>query len=113
MDGYALGKTKVFLKYYHIEFMAKQYERQIRKIIRVQAVVRRWLAHLRFKSISIELYQNLLIIGSFGFIVLVFSFRTFIGKTVSFLSIVCIIFNNLTTKNNFKMLLLNSYYNFL
>ena len=47
MDGYALGKSKVFLKYYHIEFMAKQYERQIRKIIRVQAVVRRWLARLR------------------------------------------------------------------
>ncbi len=108
MDGYALGKSKVFLKYYHIEFMAKQYERQIRKIIRVQAVVRRWLAHLRFKSISILIYQNLLIIGSFGFRLLVFSFKTFIGKTISFLSIICIIFNNLTTKNNFKLLLLNS-----
>ena len=47
MDGYALGRTKVFLKYYHIDYLAKQYERQIRKIIRVQAVVRRWLAHLR------------------------------------------------------------------
>ena len=47
MDGYALGKTKVFLKYYHIEYLSKQYEYQIRKIIRVQAVVRRWLATLK------------------------------------------------------------------
>lgn len=47
MDGYALGKSKVFLKYYHIEYLSKQYEYQIRKIIRVQAVVRRWLASLR------------------------------------------------------------------
>ena len=47
MDGYALGRTKVFLKYYHLEYLSKLYERQIRKIIRVQAVVRRWLASLR------------------------------------------------------------------
>ena len=47
MDGYALGKTKVFLKYYHLEYLSKLYERQIRKIIRVQAVVRRWLASLK------------------------------------------------------------------
>ena len=47
MDGYALGRTKVFLKYYHIEYLSKQYEYQIRKIIRVQAAVRRWLAKLK------------------------------------------------------------------
>ena len=66
MDGYKLGKTKVFLKYYHIEYLSKEYEYQIRKIVRVQvwseifilfnyriltfvhqAVVRRWLASLR------------------------------------------------------------------
>lgn len=47
MDGYALGKTKVFLKYYHIEYLSKLYESQIRRIVRVQAVVRRWLAALR------------------------------------------------------------------
>ena len=47
--SYALGKTKVFLKYYHIEYLSKQYEYQIRKIVRVQAVVRRWLAALKFR----------------------------------------------------------------
>ncbi|QQP52733.1 Myosin 3, partial [Caligus rogercresseyi] len=39
MDGYALGKTKVFLKYYHVEYLSKMYEYQIRKIIKVQGMI--------------------------------------------------------------------------
>lgn len=30
LDGWALGKTKVFLKYYHVEFLAKLFEEQVR-----------------------------------------------------------------------------------
>lgn len=26
MDGYAIGKNKVFLKYYHVEYLTKLYE---------------------------------------------------------------------------------------
>ncbi|XP_055705542.1 myosin-IIIb-like isoform X4 [Phlebotomus papatasi] len=48
MDGWALGKSKVFLKYYHVEFLSKLYEEQVRKIILVQACVRRWLARTRY-----------------------------------------------------------------
>jgi myosin-3 len=33
MDGYALGRTKVFLKYYHIDYLAKQYEKQVRGLL--------------------------------------------------------------------------------
>lgn len=29
MDGWALGKSKVFLKYYHVEFLAKLFEEQV------------------------------------------------------------------------------------
>ncbi|XP_072749225.1 myosin-IIIb isoform X1 [Anoplolepis gracilipes] len=50
MDGWALGKTKVFLKYYHVEFLSKLYEEQLKKIIMVQACVRRWLAKIKFKK---------------------------------------------------------------
>nr|XP_012145788.1 PREDICTED: myosin-IIIb isoform X2 [Megachile rotundata] len=50
MDGWALGRTKVFLKYYHVEFLSKMYEEQLRKIIMVQACVRRWLAKIRFRK---------------------------------------------------------------
>ncbi|GAB0099464.1 Neither inactivation nor afterpotential protein C [Sergentomyia squamirostris] len=48
MDGWALGKSKVFLKYYHVEFLSKLYEEQVRKITVVQAYVRRWLARTRY-----------------------------------------------------------------
>lgn len=50
MDGWALGKTKVFLKYYHVEFLSKQYEEQLKMIIMVQASVRRWLARIYYKK---------------------------------------------------------------
>lgn len=30
MDGWALGKSKVFLKYYHVEYLAKLYEEQVK-----------------------------------------------------------------------------------
>ncbi|XP_068982765.1 myosin-IIIb-like isoform X2 [Bombus flavifrons] len=50
MDGWALGRTKVFLKYYHVEFLSKMYEEQLKKIIMVQSCVRRWLARIRFKK---------------------------------------------------------------
>ncbi|XP_055618927.1 myosin-IIIb-like isoform X2 [Toxorhynchites rutilus septentrionalis] len=49
MDGWALGKSKVFLKYYHIEYLSKLYEEHVGKIILVQACVRRWLAKSHFK----------------------------------------------------------------
>lgn len=29
MDGWALGKSKVFLKYYHVEVLARIYEEQV------------------------------------------------------------------------------------
>lgn len=47
MDGCVIGKTKVFLKYYHVEYLSRIYEDQIKKIIRVQAFARRWLAKRR------------------------------------------------------------------
>uniref|UniRef100_A0A182P5D9 non-specific serine/threonine protein kinase n=1 Tax=Anopheles epiroticus TaxID=199890 RepID=A0A182P5D9_9DIPT len=49
MDGWALGKSKVFLKYYHVEYLSKLYEEHVRKIILVQACVRRWLAKAFYK----------------------------------------------------------------
>lgn len=34
LDGWALGKTKVFLKYYHVEYLAKLYEEQVGVVVR-------------------------------------------------------------------------------
>ncbi|XP_069183192.1 myosin-IIIb [Procambarus clarkii] len=60
MDGWALGKTKVFLKYYHVEFLTKMYEKQIRRIIQVQACVRRWLARVRYQKQKWEMARSVL-----------------------------------------------------
>ncbi|XP_046661582.1 myosin-IIIb-like isoform X3 [Homalodisca vitripennis] len=58
MDGWALGKTKVFLKYYHIEYLSKLYEDQVRKIVLVQCCVRRWLARTRYQKVRWQLASS-------------------------------------------------------
>ncbi|KAH0552740.1 hypothetical protein KQX54_014623 [Cotesia glomerata] len=50
IDGWALGKTKVFLKYYHVEFLSKMYEEQLKRIVMVQACIRRWLAKIHYRK---------------------------------------------------------------
>ncbi|XP_030041129.2 neither inactivation nor afterpotential protein C [Manduca sexta] len=44
MEGWQLGKTKVFLKYYDEEFLSRLYETQVKKIIKVQCMMRAFLA---------------------------------------------------------------------
>ncbi|XP_059179629.1 myosin-IIIb-like [Physella acuta] len=48
MTNYAIGKSKVFLKYYHVEDLAQRYEDMCQKIVRVQSYIRMWLARTRF-----------------------------------------------------------------
>ncbi|XP_060801531.1 neither inactivation nor afterpotential protein C [Amyelois transitella] len=44
MEGWVLGKTKVFLKYYNEEFLSRLYEIQVKKIVKVQCMMRAFLA---------------------------------------------------------------------
>uniref|UniRef100_A0A336JYY3 non-specific serine/threonine protein kinase n=1 Tax=Culicoides sonorensis TaxID=179676 RepID=A0A336JYY3_CULSO len=44
MEGWIIGRTKVFLKYYNEEYLAKLYEDQVKKIIKVQSFMRAFLA---------------------------------------------------------------------
>lgn len=44
MEGWVIGKTKVFLKYYNVEYLARLYESQVKKIVKVQAMMRAFLA---------------------------------------------------------------------
>ncbi|XP_041374247.1 myosin-IIIb-like [Gigantopelta aegis] len=48
LEEWALGNTKVFLKYYHVEELVRKYEDLCRKIILIQSCVRTWLARTRF-----------------------------------------------------------------
>ena len=38
IDGFYCGKRKIFLKYYHIEYLAKFYDQQYKKIVTVQVI---------------------------------------------------------------------------
>ncbi|XP_052758788.1 myosin-IIIb-like isoform X2 [Galleria mellonella] len=60
MDGWALGKSKVFLKYYHVEVLARIYEEQTRKIILVQACVRGWLARHHYRRLKAQMAISVL-----------------------------------------------------
>ncbi|XP_055920524.1 neither inactivation nor afterpotential protein C isoform X1 [Eupeodes corollae] len=44
MEGWAIGKSKVFLRYYNDEFLARLYEVQVKKIIKVQSMMRALIA---------------------------------------------------------------------
>lgn len=44
-----LGKTKVFIKYYTVQYLSRLYEEQVRKIVKVQALLRGVMAKLRKK----------------------------------------------------------------
>ncbi|KAH9524024.1 Myosin-IIIb [Bulinus truncatus] len=52
MTNFAIGKSKVFLKYYHVEVLAQHYEEMCHKVVRVQSYIRMWLARTRFHQLK-------------------------------------------------------------
>ncbi|GAB6020183.1 myosin 3 [Chamberlinius hualienensis] len=51
LEGWAIGRTKVFLKYYHMEFFTREYQQYVNKVVKVQACVRRYLAKKRVSEL--------------------------------------------------------------
>ncbi|KDR20620.1 Neither inactivation nor afterpotential protein C [Zootermopsis nevadensis] len=49
LEGWVIGKSKVFLKYYNEEYLSRLYEIQVKKIIKVQALMRVFLAKRKLK----------------------------------------------------------------
>ncbi|NXN45843.1 MYO3A protein, partial [Rhinoptilus africanus] len=52
LDNWVLGKTKVFLKYYHVEQLNLMRKETVDMIILIQACVRGWLGSRRYKKIK-------------------------------------------------------------
>ncbi|KYN33316.1 Neither inactivation nor afterpotential protein C [Trachymyrmex septentrionalis] len=52
MEGWIIGKSKVFLKYYNEEYLSRLYETQVRKIIKIQCIIRAFLAR---KNIALKI----------------------------------------------------------
>ncbi|XP_054847463.1 myosin-IIIa [Eublepharis macularius] len=52
LDNWILGKTKVFLKYYHVEQLNLIRKETINRIVLIQAYVRGWLGSKRYKKLK-------------------------------------------------------------
>ncbi|XP_071101473.1 myosin-IIIb-like isoform X2 [Haliotis cracherodii] len=66
LHHWAIGRTKVFLKYYHVEELARRYESFYEKLILVQACVRRWLSRTRFFRMKWQRDKAALIMQKFA-----------------------------------------------
>lgn len=47
MEGWLIGKSKVFLKYYNEEYLSRLYEIQVKKIVKIQSMMRSFLIKRR------------------------------------------------------------------
>ncbi|CAG9859253.1 unnamed protein product [Phyllotreta striolata] len=47
IEGWALGKSKIFLKYYNEEYLSRLYETQVKKIVKIQSILRGFLVKCR------------------------------------------------------------------
>ncbi|ELU11296.1 hypothetical protein CAPTEDRAFT_226099 [Capitella teleta] len=66
LENWALGKTKVFLKYYHIEQLQRKFVDQQRRVVLAQAVMRMWLAKRRFRKHKEKRLKAALIIQKYA-----------------------------------------------
>ncbi|XP_042658009.1 myosin-IIIa isoform X2 [Tyto alba] len=64
LDNWVLGKTKVFLKYYHVEQLNLMRKETVDMIILIQACVRGWLCSRRYKKIKEQREQSAIKIQS-------------------------------------------------
>ncbi|XP_023317073.1 neither inactivation nor afterpotential protein C isoform X2 [Trichogramma pretiosum] len=55
MEGWVIGKTKVFLRYYNEEYLSRLYETQVKKIVKVQCMMRAFLAR---KTVAMKTTKN-------------------------------------------------------
>ncbi|XP_065571075.1 neither inactivation nor afterpotential protein C-like isoform X2 [Artemia franciscana] len=60
IDGWAIGKTKVFLKYFAEEYLSRLYETQVKKIVKIQAMMRSYLARKRKSGSSVAVSKSAL-----------------------------------------------------
>ncbi|EDV27005.1 uncharacterized protein TRIADDRAFT_22946 [Trichoplax adhaerens] len=52
IEDFAIGKTKVFLRYYHIQQLAKQFEKQHQYAVIIQKAIRGWLAWVKYSRVK-------------------------------------------------------------
>ncbi|XP_077364898.1 myosin-IIIa isoform X2 [Festucalex cinctus] len=64
LENWAMGKTKVFLKYYHVEHLNVMVQQATRRIVLLQARVRGWLASRHYRRLLKERQRAALLLQS-------------------------------------------------
>ncbi|XP_066574205.1 myosin-IIIa [Amia ocellicauda] len=64
LENWVLGKTKVFLKYYHVEHLNLMMKETVDRIILVQACVRGWLGAKRYRRLREKREQSAVVLQS-------------------------------------------------
>ncbi|XP_029002637.1 myosin-IIIa isoform X2 [Betta splendens] len=64
LENWAMGKTKVFLKYYHVQHLNLMVQLATQRIVLLQAFVRGWLGAKRYRRILKEREQSALVLQS-------------------------------------------------
>uniref|UniRef100_A0A3Q3B8Y2 non-specific serine/threonine protein kinase n=1 Tax=Kryptolebias marmoratus TaxID=37003 RepID=A0A3Q3B8Y2_KRYMA len=64
LENWAMGKTKVFLKYYHVEHLNLMVQQATHRIVLLQACVRGWLGAKRYQRMLKEREQSALVLQS-------------------------------------------------
>ncbi|KAM8967152.1 myosin-IIIa [Pelodytes ibericus] len=64
LDHWILGKTKVFLKYYHVEQLNRMVKTMVSRIVFLQACVRGWLGAKRYQKMRLKREQSAVTIQS-------------------------------------------------
>ncbi|XP_059380323.1 myosin-IIIa isoform X1 [Carassius carassius] len=64
LENWVLGKTKVFLKYYHVEQLNLMVRQTTDRIILVQAYIRGWLAFKRYRLMQEKREQSAVVLQS-------------------------------------------------
>ncbi|XP_077592593.1 myosin-IIIa [Stigmatopora nigra] len=64
LDNWAMGKTKVFLKYYHVEHLNLMVQQATQRIVLLQAYVRGWLGSRRYQRLLKERQRSAVVLQS-------------------------------------------------
>ncbi|KAL4217322.1 Myosin-IIIa [Mactra antiquata] len=66
LKDWALGKTKVFLKFYHVELLARKYAEIVKRVSRVQAVARMIIARNKYHELKWKIVKSSIIIQKYA-----------------------------------------------
>ena len=65
LQGFQVGKTKVFLKYFHIDILVEHLERVQKAAANIQKIVRGFIARKRFQKLLLAAEQQAKMITDF------------------------------------------------